>query len=331
MITNSNRRAYAAVAIVILLSTVFAPQPGNPGVWLREVFEWLHVPVFGLVSLAILSMTPTSWRRSQRFGLALLGSIILGVLTEVVQIPMQRDASWEDLISDTAGAAGFLLFAYAIDRKPIVGVVSAIFATAILLWSATPLITVTQALVHRNSQFPVIFNGDIDAEQAFVSGRNIQMKTQQPVTGDGPYTKIQVFRDTGMRIEIRDLVPDWSSYSNLNLRIEVLGDLDLNLTVRIHDTLHRRGDQPHNDRFNQKLTLSPGMNSLTIPLQDVRSAPHGRSMDMTKIEALILFSGKSDAARSFNLFEINLSYRAPLPHKTTSTVCKTIMRSSKNV
>jgi VanZ family protein len=105
MIANSNRRAYAAVAIVILLSTVFAPRPGNPGVWLRELFEWLHVPVFGLVSLAILSMTPTSWRRSQRFGLALLGSIILGVLTEVVQIPMQRDASWEDLISDTAGAA----------------------------------------------------------------------------------------------------------------------------------------------------------------------------------------------------------------------------------
>jgi len=30
-------------------------------------------------------------------------------------------------------------------------------------------------------------------------------------------------------------------------------------------------------------------------------------MDMTEIEALILYSEKSDAARSFNLFEINLS------------------------
>lgn len=307
MIANSNRRAYAAIAIAILLSTVFVPQPGHPGIWLRSLFEWLHVPVFGLISLAILSLTPTSWRTGQRFGLALLGSLALGVLTEAAQIPMQRDASWEDLIADAAGAAGFLLLAYAIGRKPIVGVVSAIFATATLLWSASPLIAVTQALVHRNSQFPIIFNGDIDSEQTFVSGRNIQMKTRRPVTDDGLYTEVQVLRDKGMRIEIRDLVPDWSSYSDLNLRIELVGDLDLTLTVRIHDTLHRRGDQPHNDRFNQRLTLSPGMNSLTIPLRNVRSAPKGRSMDMTKIEALILYSEKSDAARSLNLFEINLS------------------------
>lgn len=307
MIANSNRRAYAAIAIAILLSTVFVPQPGHPGIWLRSLFEWLHVPVFGLISLAVLSMTPTLWRTGQRFGLALLGSLALGVLTEAAQIPMQRDASWEDLIADAAGAAGFLLLAYAIGRKPIVGVVSAIFATATLLWSASPLIAVTQALVHRNSQFPIIFNGDIDSEQTFVSGRNIQMKTRRPVTDDGLYTEVQVLRDKGMRIEIRDLVPDWSSYSDLNLRIELVGDLDLTLTVRIHDTLHRRGDQPHNDRFNQRLTLSPGMNSLTIPLRNVRSAPKGRSMDMTKIEALILYSEKSDAARSLNLFEINLS------------------------
>lgn len=307
MIANSTRRAYAAIAIAILLATVFVPRPDHPGVWLRELFEWLHVPVFGLISLAILSMTPTSWRSRQRFGIAFMGSVTLGVLTEAVQIPMQRDASWQDLIADAAGAAGFLLLAYALGRKQIVGVVSAISATAILLWSASPLIAVTQALVHRNSQFPVIFNGDIDSEKAFVSGLNVQMKTLESETNGELYTQVQVTREKGARIEIRDLVPDWRSYSNLNLRIEVLGDLDLTLTVRIHDTLHRRGDQPHNDRFNQRLTLSPGMNSLTIPLRNIRSAPHGRSMDMSKIEALILYSEKSDAARSFNLFEINLS------------------------
>ena len=307
MFSNSKRRAYAAIAIAALLSVVFVPWPHDSGILLRTLFEWLHVPVFGLVSLAILSMTPTSWPGSQRFGLALMGSVLLGVLTEAAQIPMQRDASWEDLIADVAGAAGLLAFAYAVSRKQIIGVISAISAAAILLWSASPLIATTQALVHRNSQFPVIFNGDIDSEKTFFSGLNVQMTTRKSETNGLLYTEVQVIREKKPRIEIRDLFPDWSSYSNLNLRIELIGDLDLILTVRIHDTLHRRGDQPHDDRFNQRLTLSPGMNSLTIPLQNVGSAPRGRSMDMTKIEALILYSEKSDIDRSFNLFEIILS------------------------
>ena len=307
MIATSKRKTCAAIAIVILLLAIFVPQPDHPGIWLQSLIEWLHVPVFGLISLAIVSLTPTSWRRSQQFGLAFLGSVMLGVLTEAAQIPMQRDAAWEDLIADATGAAGFLAFAYGVGRKPIVRFVSAISATVVLLWSAAPLIAVTKAIVHRNSQFPVIFNGDIDSEKTFVSGLNIHMKTRRSDANDEFYTEARVLHNKGSRIEIRDLVPDWSDYSNLNLRIELLGDLDLTLTVRIHDTLHRRGDQPHSDRFNQRLTLSPGIQSFTISLRNVRSAPQGRLMDMTKIEALILYSEKSDAVRSFNLFEINLS------------------------
>jgi VanZ family protein len=307
MIATSKRRMYVTIAIAILLLAVFIPRPDHPGIWLRSLFEWLHVPVFGLISLAILSLTPTSWRRSQRFGLALLGSVMLGVLTEAAQIPMRRDASWEDLIADATGATGFLAFAYAVGRKQIVRFISALSATAILLWSASPLIAVTKALVHRNSQFPVIFNGDIDSEKPFVSGLNLRMESRRSEMNDEIYTEFQFMRGEGPRIEIRDLVSNWSSYSNLNFRIELAGDQELVLTVRIHDRLHRRGNQPHGDRFNQRITLTPGKNSLTIPLQNVKSAPQGRLMDMTKIEALILYSEKSDAVRSFNLFEINLS------------------------
>ena len=56
--------------IAALLATVFAPRPANPGLWLETLFEWLHAPVFGLISLAILSLCPKSWRNWQRFGSA---------------------------------------------------------------------------------------------------------------------------------------------------------------------------------------------------------------------------------------------------------------------
>lgn len=114
MSIDTNRRVWPAAVITVMLATVFAPRPAAVGLWLHTLFEWLHVPIFGLISLALLALMRKSWPTSQAFGMALLGAVLLGVLSEAIQIPMRRDASWEDIISNGAGAAGFLLAAYAV-------------------------------------------------------------------------------------------------------------------------------------------------------------------------------------------------------------------------
>lgn len=303
----TNRKVWPAASIAVLLAIVFVPRPADAGLWLHTLFEWLHVPIFGLISLALLALMPKSWPTSQAFGLALLGAVLLGVFSEAIQIPMRRDASWEDIIANGVGAAGFLLVAYAVGRKPVVATMSVFGALAILIGSASPVISVTNAIVHRNSQFPVIFNGDIESERTFVSGRNVSMETRWSQSPRRPYTRVETVSGHGPRIEIRNLMADWSNYSNLSLDMEVEGEQDMEFTVRIHDKLHRRGNQPHSDRFNQRFTLRQGRNNLDIPLQDVRDAPHGRSMDMTDIEALVIFSNEDYAERVIKLYEIRLN------------------------
>ena len=108
-------------------------------------------------------------------------------------------------------------------------------------------------------------------------------------------------------VEIRNLVSDWSDYSSLGVIVEVMGDSNLVLTLRVHDKLHRRGNQPHEDRYNRTFSLAPGINNLSILLQDIRSAPKTRSMDMTNIEALILFSNRPESTPGINLYEIRLN------------------------
>ena len=66
MITKVSYRLYSVTAIILLLSAVFAPRPSDVGNWLLALFEWLHVPVFGLISLALLVLMPTSWRSWSR-------------------------------------------------------------------------------------------------------------------------------------------------------------------------------------------------------------------------------------------------------------------------
>lgn len=169
-----------------------------------------------------------------------------------------------------------------------------------------PVISVTRAFAQRNAEFPVIFNGDIESEIAFVSGRNVRMETRWSQSLGRTYTRVELLSGHGPRIEIRDLMADWSKYSNLSLDMEVEGEHGLELTVRIHDRLHRRGNQSHNDRFNRRFTLRQGRNKLSIPLQDIMDAPRGRSMDMTDIEALVMFSNENYAERVFKLYEIRL-------------------------
>lgn len=298
---------YAVAALVMLLAIVFAPRPANAGVWYSTLFEWLHVPVFGLVSLALLALTPPAWQRRQRFVLAFVCTLVLGIFTEAIQIPMRRDASWDDIIADALGATSFLLFAATVQQKRVTAYTSIFAGTAILVWTLIPLGAVTAAVYQRNARFPVIFNGDIESERMFVSGINTRMESQKLKPDGGTYTSVEFATQSAPRIEIRDLVPDWSGYSKLNVKVGVPGNQELTLTVRIHDKAHRRGDQPHEDRFSRQYIIAPGLNTVAVPLDEIKSAPRDRLMDMAQIEALILFSDNENGLRGMNLYEIRLN------------------------
>lgn len=300
------RQLLPACVIVALLATVFVPRPGDTGLWLHTLFEWLHVPVFGLISLALLALTPKDQPRSYRFAWAFVGALFLGVLTEAIQIPIKRDASLEDVIADGLGAAGFLSLAHFWSQKGYSTILFATGGLALLAWSAVPLISVSLAINHRNTQFPVIFSGDIAAERAFVTGHNVQMETYWNRSLAKPYTRTTFIKQRRPGIEIRGLVADWSNYSTLTIDMEVEGSESLSFTVRVHDKAHRRGDQSHSDRFNRKYTVAPGHHVLNIPLEEIAAAPGQRSMDMTKIEALVIFSSKKNVSRVFRLYEIRL-------------------------
>lgn len=162
------RRHWPLASIFVLLAAIQFLRPSTTGLWTNTFFEWGHVPVFGLIALSVLSWLPSAWPAWQRASIAFLASLCLAVLSEAAQIPIQRDASWDDIISDASGAAGFLLLALAYRRRQPTAALLSFFGLAILIWTAVPLISATTAYVQRNLHFPVIFAGDIVSESTFV-------------------------------------------------------------------------------------------------------------------------------------------------------------------
>ena len=66
------------------------------------------------------------------------------------------------------------------------------------------------------------------------------------------------------------------------------------LTLRIHDKYHVALNNPqrnqYQDRFNQAINLQQGWNHLSISIQQIKSGPAKRSLDVSKIKSVGIFS-----------------------------------------
>ena len=304
-VTFSNRHWFIAT-IPVLLGAIHFLRPSTTGLWTHTLLEWGHTAVFGLIALALFAWMPNSWPDWKRAGVALLASLALAVLSEAAQYPIQRDASWEDIISDASGAVSFLLLALAVCLRRSMALPSFLLGLAILVWTAVPLINVSAAYVHRNVNFPVIFAGDIEAEKTFVREKRAVSRTAWDAGRGRPFTRLHLVDGPWPGVEIHDLYPDWSAYSSLLVDIEVENAAPFDLTVRVHDEAHRRGDQPAEDRFKRTFTLESGRTQLIIPLEDIEAAPETRPMNMTKIRGMILYSAEEYQRGIIRLYEIRL-------------------------
>jgi hypothetical protein len=306
MPTDKTRKYVLIATVAVLLSSLLVYRPPAAGLWWQALFEWLHVPVFGLIAITLLALTPVSWTWWQRFGAAFAGSIALAFLTEAAQIPMARSASMKDIVSDLAGAVSFLLAAAAFRLRFAAALPALLISLAIVYWSALPLISASWAIRDRDARFPVLFTGDVNGSSDFVSGRNVRMETRWDRDSGRLYTRTVFLPGQAPSMKFLELSPDWRGHTVLKLFVEVESDAPIIVTIRVHDRAHRRGNQPYSDRFNRRVTLDHGFNVVNLPLSEIENAPQGRTMDMSRIETLVVFSSAVEAERVLNFYELRL-------------------------
>jgi VanZ family protein len=101
---------------------------------------------------------------------------------------------------------------------------------------------------------------------------------------------------------------DWSAYKTLEMRIYNPDTQIMEMTLRINDEVHELSEEQHfYDRFNTKLKLQPGWNTITIALEDIKTAPLKRDMDMSKIVRLVWFIGEPQKPAEIYLDDLKLT------------------------
>jgi VanZ family protein len=292
-----------ALIAILLAAVVFAPVPGDTR-WIRTLHNSAHAPIFGCVSLLMLLVSRSHPRLQAlsligQYALAFAAAFALGGITELLQIPAGRDASFEDALHDTIGAVAFLGIFAAIDTR-IRGVPQNIpirFAAAVvgivsLGIAAAPVTRAAIKYQQRDERFPVLADFSQRYDRYFILQQSAEFS---PVTMPAPWTRAK--DESAMRVRLHEgpypgmnfiePLPDWSGYSTLAVDLTNPTPLNLQLILRVHDAEH---DNQPGDRFSKRFELPAGTREvLRIRLQDIAAGPQTRRLDLRQVAGLIIF------------------------------------------
>jgi VanZ family protein len=300
------KRAYwiALLAIGILLcAVVFAPAPGDTR-WIRTLHNSAHAPIFGcvaLLTLIIIRAQPrlASLRLAKQYVIALAVVLFLGLLTELLQIPAGRDASFEDVLHDLVGAVALLgLFAVfdeqvrALPHARVVRSAAAAIGIIALLVAVAPVGRAAAKYQQRDERFPVLSDFTQSYDRYFVLQQSAALS---PASMPAPWASkageqamhVQLLNGAYPGLDFIETPPDWSGYSTLAIDLTNPTSLSLQFVVRVHDVAH---NQQFGDRFNQRFELPPGTRQVfRIPLQDVAAGPRARKLDLRQVAGVVIF------------------------------------------
>jgi VanZ family protein len=299
------RLLYLLILFVLAGLLLFVPLPIAPNYAGRTIEDAAHTPLFFLVTLGVL-FTMRSHPRFQGAALYALAGMIgigAGFISEVIQRPLARDASWEDVAADAVGSFLALAVYAMFERRTklrawqrLGALVVALSCIAIFL---APLVRMARAYVHRNGQFPVIadFHSRIELYWTLSIGVN------REIVDDA--LEVELAADEFPGVSFHEPVPDWRAYRTLIIDVANPDAEPLDLGVRVHDRQHRRSN--FNDRFNRHFDLKPGeRRTLRIPLEDIRHGPRQRLMDMAHISDITLFRGDHTGSRHLRVYSLRL-------------------------
>jgi VanZ family protein len=300
-------KQWLVIILIVLLPLFFIGGPAyDASRSFKNFWNVGHILFFALFSYLILIDGRLFRNKSlvHKLLLCLLFATLLGIAIEYAQSGLHRDVDFNDLMRDLLGALlGFFLSPIALGKRArTTGLLS---LAALLLFPSIPWFRELADEIHARQQFPVLSDFESDIEATRWSG-DATIRVSDEVAFSGSHS-LQV--ELGIKkysgIALRYFPKDWSEYQTLIFELFNPDD-NLEISVRIHDQLHTRGEQTYSDRFNQKLALHKGWNTVRIDLDKVAGAPTTRRMDLSAVGSLGLFVMEQKVPRRIYLDAVRL-------------------------
>ncbi len=308
-IPRLSRRTLMTAALLLGVSLLVPlPSFGRPGWVIMDLF---HVPAF--VILALITGTLFQDRMRARPVLRIvalwIGISLAGGLFEWLQGFSGRSANWHDAFANCAGAAAGLL----ILEARWTGQVAArrglyLAGTVIAFVGASDSLGQLSDVIRQYRSVPRLssFETDVELQRWSVKQHTIASRTCKQATHGESSLQIELQPDGYSGVDLRWPWPRWAEFKEFVFDVRLDAGPRLELTVKVFDREHTRRGFPHDDRFHRTVILSPGWQTVTIPLRQIRKAPSARLMNLHEIAGVEFFVSELGAVRTLHLDHLRL-------------------------
>lgn len=294
--TPALRLRAIAVSIAIVAGVVTAHRflPYGASSLLTDAIQTLHGPGFALVAVVIFLLLKNQNTVHSRYMRAAAAACLLGLLSEISQIPGPRDAQISDLVVDGFGIFGALGLIASFDAKvqPLLGkfrnyALRGLSSLALAIIVA-PTIWATYLVTMQNSAFPKLVTFEHRWEHEIFGAPPGKQSALIAAPSGWPVdsgTVAQVYR-RGSRGIFFSLHPvrDWRNYSAVSFTAATSGRA-LALVVGIRDL-----DENHKTKtvvFYKNITVTNIPTTFFVTFDEIQKTQNDRPFDFSNVEALV--------------------------------------------
>lgn len=314
--TRRIARVLEAAAVAIAVVAMLLGPNGFDSLLLDTAANAMHGVVFVVIAIALASFIERAHSRARRSNvvrttLVLGACAVIGVLVELAQPLLGRDAEIKDVINDLLGACiGVTVHMCVANRTRHVYRAAALGIVGPAIALAWPVGAAVQAYAARQNAFPVLFRAGDAALEYFTASRSASISLERLPTEWSRFenetaARVEFLEDEWTSFGIFEPQPDWSRHSKLMVDLTNPGDAALPLQLRVYD---RAYDGSFEDQFNRVFELPPRARvTLALSLDEMRILPSGRTLKTGAISDVMIYArGYEVAGRQLYISEIRL-------------------------
>ncbi len=278
---------------------------------LDRLWDLGHLPAFALFTYLLV----THWQPLARrpFGAQMLAAIgimaFLGWSVEVIQLYVGRTFSWLDLRKDLLGVCLGLVFC-APRRKELARSVHLglmVLLVAWVMWEAAPAgrALADESIARR--QFPLLSGLETPFERERWSGDAPYFIARSVHHQGEASLRAELGTDRYSGVALEYFPRDWRGYAFLKIDLFNPEPEPIALTCRVNDRAHDLRGYRYEDRFNRSFQIVSGWQTISIPLEEIRTAPAQREMQMDDIANLAIFAVRLPRPRTVYIDNVRLA------------------------
>lgn len=291
------RRRFLYVALGSLLLLLMPFDIVSENEFWKRLADVFHVPLFAVIAAVLHMLTVRAKGFERALILSHLSAAAFALAVEIIQPYTGRSGSVIDLLNGISGVALSAAVLCALHERSlhlvgrgIWGIVALAVVTDLLVGSA-PAYRAYLLLSARERMLPLVAGFDQRFEQQLWSPTEKSKNTrlalgESPFEQSGLALRVETIPEkfSGAAYDAQSL--DISGYSSLSFSLYLEGTEPVSINVRVDDDADCT---EFDSRFNRQLSLAPGRNELSIPIDEIKHGPKYRELDLRAISRIIFF------------------------------------------